>query len=187
MAKNWSWYIMHDDLLGCYERYKQAYKNWKNHWWETLEAIYNQSAKWAEKYILDPINRTLTAITRMVSNIRSNGNNTCYWVRLIGESGITLYNKIGTTTKTVEERMNGILKDQYKDGYENIVDYDIIASWDCGKNAPEGLESYLRRMLIKKYNSQNFVRNDRFFIGIDFSEPTVEEMNNWAKQYLENA
>ena len=39
-------------------------------------------------------------------------------------------------------------------------------------------------MLIKKYNSQNYVKNDRFFIGVDYKEPTIEEMNSWAMEYL---
>ena len=56
--------------------------------------------------------------------------------------------------------------------------------WDCDENAPEGLESFLRAMLIKKYNSKNYIKNDRFLIGNAFEEPTFEEMNNWAMAYL---
>ena len=179
-----TWYIINDDLMGCYERYQQSYKNWKEHWWETVETIYHQSEKWAKLYIIDPIEKTIRAAARMVSKIKAESNNICYWTRLIGETGSIIYNKIGTTTQSVETRMRQILSKQYKDGYERLVDYDVIASWDCGNKSPEGLESYLRAMLIKKYNSQNYVKNDRFFIGVSFQEPTIEEMNGWAMEYL---
>lgn len=178
------WYIDNDDLMGCYERFKQSYKRWRDHWWNTIEIIYNQSEKWAKLYIIDSVERVIRAATRMVSKIRANSDNICYWVRLIGETGSIIYNKIGTTTQSIETRMKQILSKQYKDGYERLTDYDIIASWDCGNNSPEGLESYLRAKLIKKYNSENYVKNDRFFIGVSFKEPTIEEMNGWAMEYL---
>ena len=196
MAKLTStWYINNNDLLGCYERYKSTYKNWKDHWWNTLETIYNNSKEWAEKYILDNVNRILVVVKKTVEKVTTFTNkvlkddkiNLCYWVRLIEETGSILYNKIGTTSDSIHNRMSQILKKQYKDGYGEIVKYEILGFWNCGTNAPEGLESYLRSMLIKKYNSQNYVKNDRFFIGANFKEPTFEEMNNWAKEYLENA
>ena len=188
MAKSWKWYVENDDLLGCYERYEQAKKNWKEHWWSTVEQIYNNSIEWAEGYFLDKVNKVLVFIKDISKKIKEKivkrKQHFCYWVRLIGESGMVLYNKIGTTEKTVEERLNKVLKDQYKDGLEKIVDYEIMNVWDCDENAPEGLESYLRAMLIKKYKSQNYVKNDRFLIGEVFEEPTFEEMNGWAMAYL---
>ena len=38
--KNWKWYIDNDDLMGCYERFQNAPANWKNHWWSTIEEIF---------------------------------------------------------------------------------------------------------------------------------------------------
>lgn len=187
MAHNWKWYVEHDDLLGCYKRYEQARSNWKEHWWATVETIYNNSVEWAQGYFLDKVNKVLVfvkEISRKVKETFCKKPHLCYWVRLIGESGTVLYNKIGTTEEGVQARMKKILKNQYQDGLEKITDYEIMKVWDCGDKAPEGLESFLRAMLIKKYDSENFVKNDRFLIGNIFSEPTFEEMNNWAISYL---
>jgi hypothetical protein len=178
--KNWKWYVDNDDLLGCYDRYKQAYKNWKDHWWSILEEIYNNSLYWIEKYILNPIERTLKKVIA-----ENKEDNFCYWVRLIGESGKVIYNKIGTTKRPINIRMKEILHRQYKDGLESITSYEVLNIWNCNQKKSEGLESYLRAMLIKKYNGQNYVKNDRFLIGNIFEEPTKEEMNGWALAYLE--
>ncbi len=187
MAKNWKWYVENDDLLGCYKRYEQARSNWKEHWWATVETIYNNSVEWAQGYILDKVNKVLVFVKDIAKKVKetfSKKPHLCYWVRLIGESGMVLYNKIGTTEKDVVGRMEQILKKQYQDGLEKIKSYEILKVWDCDENAPEGLESFLRAMLIKKYNSKNYIKNDRFLIGNAFEEPTFEEMNNWAMVYL---
>lgn len=182
------WYIENNDLEGCYKRYEQARNNWKEHWWTTVEKVYHGSAEWAEGYILDTVNKVLIFVKKVIRKVKEKIEkekiNTCYWVRLIGESGMVLYNKVGTTKGPVEERMKKILQDQYKDGLEKITSYEILNTWNCKENSPEGLESFLRAMLIKKYNSKNFCPNDRFFIGNAFAEPTFEEMNNWAISYL---
>lgn len=191
MAHNWKWYVENDDLLGCYKRYEQAKSNWKDHWWNTVETIYNNSTEWAKGYFLDTVQKILVFIQDVVKVVKPKVKkeiekiNSCYWIRLIGESGMILYDKIGTTTnKIVENRFDQILKKQYADGLEKIAKYEVLGSWDCGELAPEGMESYLRAMLIKKYNGKNFVKNDRFFIGTVFEEPTEEEMNGWAMAYL---
>lgn len=52
------------DLLGAYDRYEKTSRQWKSRWWAIVEEIYNASAEWAKKYILDPVKRTLTAIIK---------------------------------------------------------------------------------------------------------------------------
>lgn len=52
------------DLLGAYDRYEKTSRQWKNRWWAVVEEIYNASAEWAKKYILNPVKRTLTAIIK---------------------------------------------------------------------------------------------------------------------------
>ncbi len=189
-SRNWKWYVEHDDLLGCYERFEKAYINWKDHWWKTVEEIYNTSSHWAKEYILDPIERTIRKVIKTVKKAvkktsSPNKGNLCYWVRLIGKSGTVIYNKIGTSTsRSVDARIKDIIRDQYKDGREELVDYTILQVWDCGQQNPIGLESELRGKLMKKYSSQNFEKNDRFFIGTEYEEPTFEEMNGWAMAYL---
>ena len=191
MAKpSYKWYIENDDLLGCYGRYEQAQAQWKDHWWTTVETIYNSSIEWAEGYILDTIQKVLVFVKDVVRTVKKKVKNevekinSCYWIRLIGESGMILYNKIGTTTRPVQERFDEILKKQYNDGLERIVNCEVLGTWNCGELPPEGMESYLRAMLISKYKGKNYVKNDRFLIGNAFEEPTEAEMNGWALAYL---
>lgn len=187
MAKpSYKWYIENNDLLGCYGRYAQAQGQWKDHWWNTVETIYNSSVEWAEGYILDTIQKVLIFVKDVVKKVKNKVEkvNSCYWIRLIGESGMVLYNKIGTTTRPIQDRVGEIVKKQYKDGLEKIVKCEVLGSWECGELPPEGLESHFRAMLIKKYNGRNYVKNDRILIGNVFEEPTKEEMNGWALGYL---
>ena len=69
MAKSMSDYVRTGDFEGCLERYYNAYKNWKEHWFEGLEIIYNNCAEWAKKYVLDPIAKTVTKIANIVKPI----------------------------------------------------------------------------------------------------------------------
>ena len=59
MAKSAVSCIQTNDLEEAIRRYKNAYSNWKEHWWETIVTIYNSCEKWANKYILDPIKKTI--------------------------------------------------------------------------------------------------------------------------------
>lgn len=182
MNKNWKWYIDNDDLFGCYERFEQARTQWKNHWWNTIEKIYKNSSYWAKYYILDNVKRVIKKIIQIIPKEEKIG--LCYWIRLIGESGVVIYNKIGTTTRELSIRMNEILKNQYKDDFENIVKYEILGTWEVLESQMIGLESFFRSMLIKKYNGKNFIQNDRFFIGNQFQEPTLEEMQKYVNLYF---
>lgn len=64
--KNWKWYVEHDDFTGALERFNKAYSNWKEHWFNTCKQIYDNSKKWAKKYILDPINLTIRKIGEVI-------------------------------------------------------------------------------------------------------------------------
>ena len=41
-------YVRKNDLLGAYGKYQKANNRWKNHWWETVEKIYNSGRERAK-------------------------------------------------------------------------------------------------------------------------------------------
>ena len=68
--------------------------------------------------------------------------------------------KIGTTTRTVLQRLKEELKSKT---YTSIGCVRAVVNrvYDCGDVPAEGLESYFRAMYIRKY-PQSFKKNDRF-------------------------
>lgn len=194
MAHNWKWYIDNNDLEGCYRRFEQARSNWKDHWWETIESIYNSCGEWAKQYILDPIARTITKITAKVKksraskydtminsqdfNIKENGKEFCYLFEFYDENDNFLCSKVGTTTRTVRERLIEELRSKT---YKNMGAAKVIIHrvYDCGNLPAEGLESLIRSQYIKKYPN-SFKKNDRFvgqYFDFDFCD-------SLAKNYL---
>lgn len=200
-----TWYINNNDLEGAYERFQITYRNWKDHWWETVETIYKASAEWAKKYILDPVNRTLTAIAnttrrkcRQVSATvfeLSNGvsvecaedmakdidrTEKAYLFKFYEDTNTDpVFSKIGTSARTCFGR----LKDEVK--YYQNVGFDITRVKveriiHCGEMPAEAFESFCRAMFIKKYPN-TWRKNDRFF-GVDISVVDFDKM--W-KMYAE--
>jgi hypothetical protein len=79
MARNWKYYIDHDDFEGALERFNNAYKNWKQHWFDVCQEIYSASAKWAKKYILDPIALTISKVGQIITK-KQKGMQSCAYV-----------------------------------------------------------------------------------------------------------
>ena len=93
------------------------------------------------------------------------GQRTAYFFKFYGTDRVTpIFCKIGTTEKSVDERLRREIGDYRKAGLD-IRAVEICKIYDCGSLPPEAFESYLRAMLIARYPNA-YVRNDRFF-GVD--------------------
>lgn len=104
------------------------------------------------------------------------GNQLVYLLRLLDGEGNLVWSKVGTTTRTIEERMSEHLR--YYRKYD-IKTIEVTKVWDCGEVDAEGLESFLRSKYIRKYPG-TFQKNDRFY-QVEFD---VEQAEKWVDFYL---
>lgn len=187
------YYIDNNDFEGAIERYETTIKNWRNHWWETLETIYNNCADWAKKYILDPIERTVKKIEAAIKqrkfrqsknddrifwecpDFSEDWNEKFYLIELLDEDGELIWSKIGTTTRAVIQRMREHLRYYAKYGVDFIR---VLRVYNAGTCA-EGMESEFRAKYIRKW-PESFKKNDRFFQRVF----DLEEADKIAAEYL---
>ena len=101
-----------------------------------------------------------------------------YLVRLLDENDNLVWSKIGTTTRSVEQRMKEHLRDYKKRGY-NVARCDVQRVYDCGNLSAEGLESEFRAKYIKKY-PELYVKTDRFKTEFDYEEAEKIVLNYLA-------
>ena len=194
-----TWYINNNDLEGAYERFQITYRNWKDHWWETVETIFNASADWAKKYILDPVNRTLTAIGKTTRRKCRQVSASIYEL----SSGVSvecaedmakdidrtekaylfkfyedinpdpLFSKIGTSVRTCFGRLKDEVRYYQNAGFD-ITRVKVERIINCGEMPAEAFESFCRSMFIKKYPN-TWKKNDRFF-GVDIQVSDFDKM-----------
>lgn len=195
--------IKYNCLDIAYERFCETSKNWKTHWWTTVETIFYSSVEWSKKYILDPVNRTLKKIGEQVKKRCKQISATAYELA----SGVCvecaedlskdidrtekaylfkfyedtketpIFSKIGTSARTCFGRMKDEVKYYQNAGFD-ITKVKIERIINCGEMPAEAFESFCRAMFIKKYPN-TWHKNDRFF-GVDIE---VNEFDNLWKMY----
>lgn len=175
MAKTAKEYIATNDFEGAKARYEKAPRNWKEHWWQTCAEIFEKSAEWAKKYILDPIKRTIEVLIEKPTRKRKSKydesiifdcpdfsedwEQKCYLIRLLNNQGELVWSKVGTTTKTIAQRMRQHLRYYAKYGITKLI---VDRVYNTGEVPAEGLESMFRAEYMK-HNPQAFRKNDRFY------------------------
>lgn len=181
--KSATWYIENNDLEGAIERLNNSYKNWKSHWFETCEKIFKGSKEWAKKYILDPINQMVVAISECITKKvpKKNGTSHTYLIKMFNECGEWVYTKIGKANE-LRNRFNSLIGHTYKDG-NTISKIEVIKEYEVpDDDSAQVLESFMRRYFRK---NESFIPNDRF----KPFEPTEEDLDIFEKYYqlvLEN-
>lgn len=103
----------------------------------------------------------------------SKGTEQIYLVKFFSATGKVVFSKIGTTTRTVEQRIKEEIRYYQNRGinFDNVIIEEVI---DCGDWEAEMVESHLRFRFIKKY--RNWMKNDRF-LGINIPvEEFVKEV-----------
>lgn len=89
------------------------------------------------------------------------GQQTTYLFKFYtSNSAVPVFSKIGTTAKSVNERLRQEIG-EYRKKFD-IRSVDVCRIYDCGELPPESFESYLRCKLIKKFPG-TWKKNDRFF------------------------
>lgn len=187
-SKSMGWYEANGDFEGAFERWMTTSPAWKSRWFEVCERIFKSCKNWVDKYVVDPIYKTITKIgsikVRFAPRIRNEnisvaedcplfnnelGTQKCYLIEFYDEDGDFVCSKVGTTTRTIQERINEELKSKTYStmGAEFCV---IRRVYDCGAIPAEGAESLFRAMYIRKH-PDSFKKNDRFInTRFDYAE-----------------
>lgn len=181
--------IEHKNFKEAFNKWKSASKRWKDHWFETCLTIFNKVPKLAKQYVVDTVNKTITKVKQLVNkaycgeeNIVWNceqvkypkGTQLFYLVKGIDENNETIFSKVGTTTRTMNQRMSEELVEYHHLGVKKMV---VDRVYDCGEVVAECYESYFRAKYIMKYGSDKFKKNDRFF-GVEFDLSEADEIFN---------
>ena len=188
------------DFEEAYSRWKDTSARWKSEWYAVCETIYSKAKEWSQKYILDPISRTIKKIASIkeifaakVKNTNiliaddcpewnnSSGVEKCYLIEFFNEKFESIASKVGTTVRTVQTRIREELKSKT---YQNMgAKYCVIHRvYDCGDIPAEGVESLFRAEYIKRYPA-SFCKNDRF-IKEHFDYAEADKI---FKNYIEKA
>lgn len=175
MKKNSAdWYIKENDFEGCLERFDNARKNWREHWFKTLQTIYNNCKDWAKKYILDPIEKSIIVIADQIKKTvvkkeeNKNNNSHTYLINMYDENENLVFTKIGKADN-LKRRFKQLLKHQYKNSNAPIARIEPLKIFECpNDDLAQVLESLIRNLFRK---SHDFIPNDRF----KPFEPTQEE------------
>ena len=153
--------------------------------------------KWVENYIYDPLKHVVQRIVKIikravnkvrqvvrgriftgVNNIDWNGfapieGNQFYLIDLLDDNGDLIWPKIGTTTRyTCERFKEHITPSKQSTSYSEhgISKIKVRGLWDCGDIDPVEVESKVRSYLKRKYGEENYIKNDRFAIPIDYED-----------------
>ena len=191
-VKSMSDYRIAGDFEGAKERYEATSRRWKSAWWDVLCDIWDNFTKWQSKYSLDKVAMTIIEIVEKVAKKRKSrpradiiekvpiifakGTKLCYLFKFYDSNGELVYTKVGTTERTIRERLSEELR-QYRKN--NDISHATVESvFDTGDLFPEGVQDYIKGIWMRKYNKY-YVRNDRFTCDI----PT-DDFNNLVAGYL---
>lgn len=114
-------------------------------------------------------------------DLLDNVSQKCYLISFYDEKNQLVCSKVGTTTRTVIQRIKEELRSKTykKHGCDSVIIHRV---YDCKNLSAEGLESYLRALYIKQYPSA-FEKNDRFF-NIMFD---LDQADKYVSTYYESA
>lgn len=175
--KSMTWYVANNDFEGAKERLETTSPSWKTKWFEVCKTIFENCKDLAKKYILDAYEKSVKEITKVPTkrknkysdailissdckSLLDEANEKCYLFEFFDENDNSICSKVGTTTRTVLQRLKEELKSKtYTE--MGAVKAVIHRVYDCGQLPAEGLESYFRAMYIRKYPN-SFKKNDRF-------------------------
>ena len=181
MGKNptYSDYVSSNDFEGAKERFDNANKRWKSHWFEACEEIFNACKDWAKKYILDKVNQVILIIGEFVTKRRpkEEGTSNTYLIKMFDEAGKWVFTKIGKAN-VIAKRMQGLLQHEYKRGGRvKISNIEIVKSYQLpNDDLAQVLESLMRAYFRK---SHKYIPNDRF----EAFEPSAEDLQVFENNY----
>lgn len=173
MSKSAELCIAERDIKTAYKNYVNATPRWKEYWYNTCkEILEHPKCRKADKnrYKVHPRLKTIEKVPLpkvKATNISwdcpipedEEGKEQVYIVEFLGRKNeCIIWGKVGTTTRTILQRILEELKYYYKDGVRKAI---IRRAYDCGDVPAESLESYIRAH-FSKVNPTTFKKNDRF-------------------------
>ena len=119
--KSMGWYIENNDFEGAVERWLKTNARWKMEWFDTCKEIFDNCKEWAKTYIVNPVNYSIQRITKVITKRKTKYSDTiqvaegidlldqakqkCYLFTFFDENDNLICSKIGTTTRTVTQRL----------------------------------------------------------------------------------
>ena len=120
-------------------------------------------------------------ITKKAKTVIFGKHELVYLFKFYDEKNELVCSKVGTTTRTPEQRIKEEIK-YYQKHDIPVAKAEICSVIDCGDLPAEGAESQTRAYFIRRH-PKAFCKNDRFF-GINIP---VRTFNKVVKDYLETA
>lgn len=167
--------LLENDLDTAFARYQSTSPRWRGKWYEVCEEIFSKCADFAQKYVINPLMRTISKIVEVkqkataktkimvddgIELLEKGGEQLCYLFEFYNDKNELVCSKVGTTTRTIKKRLQEELKSKtYAE--MGVVRGVIKRIYNCGQIPAEGLESYFRAKYIQAYPS-SFKKNDRF-------------------------
>lgn len=155
-------YIALGDFEGAKEKFDSANNRWKNHWFNTCVTIAKQFGEWATKYLIDPINRTITAIGSYVKKRSPKVNeeeSSVYLIEMYDDHNSHVFNKVGKAND-LKARLSTLSKQLYRRSNTQISRIRIIKTWTLPTNhLAESFEQLLHADMSKRYEN---IPNDRY-------------------------
>lgn len=171
-------YIATNDFKGAKERFDKANKGWKAHWFNTCVEIFDTCKDWAKEYIIDPINKTITAIKETIKKTvpKTLTTSHTYLIKMFDKNGEWVFTKIGKAND-ISKRIKDFINHHYSRQNITIADVEIIKEYEVpNDDLAQVLESFMRNHFRK---SHELIPNDRFAAF----EPTDEDLNEFERYY----
>ena len=153
---------------------------WRNVWWELVVEMFGENRiALAKEWQVDPVNH------KVYNRIwGGEEHHFAYFEGLFNSCQRKVFDKVGTSDNPLRRWYENLHTAQYAEKFDLTMD-EIYRCWDCKDIPAEGLESYLRAMLIAKYRGKNYYPNDRFYFEDGkYNPPTLEEIDAWADEYF---
>lgn len=150
-------YIVTNDFEGAKQRFDNANKRWKKHWYETCLIIAKKVKDLFKKYIFDPVNLTITKINEKLKKIQ--GKSFVYLIKMFDENNNYVFLKVGKSNN-VDIRLMALSKQYYKKDKIKISRVEKIHTWELpNSHLAEAFEQVLHSFLSSHYIN---IPNDRY-------------------------
>ena len=166
MAKSSTTYINENDFEGAKARFEQSTARWKQHWFDTCMEIFENCAEWGKKYILDPVNRTITAVIekakKTISRVikKHDGTSNVYLIKMFDTDGDYVFLK-GGKADDITKRLRDLSRQEYKRDNVQIDRVEIIKTWELpNSHLAESFEQALHAYLCNFFDN---IPNDRYY------------------------
>ena len=173
-----SFYISNNDFEGARERFATSNARWKQHWFDTCSEIVKNCKTWLDKYILDPVNLTITEIVKKTKAAikKHAGTSNVYLIKMFDIDNKYVFLK-GGKADDVSKRLRDLSNQEYKRDNVRILRVEIVKTWELpNSHLAESFEQALHAYLCKFYDNNP---NDRYYP----TELTEEQFAELDRRY----